>query len=103
MRAKLASRTRDDEQVPFWTVQDSLAGTKQDLLQKSFHKAGNVLLNALALLAYTRNQSIYRYWRNELDLEALSNWLVEQQDKDRQYENALVHAFYGEFIHHLFN
>ena len=49
-----------------------------------------MLVNALALLAYTQNQSIYRFWRNEFNLEALSNWLIEQQDSNHQYENALV-------------
>jgi len=31
-----------------------------------------VLVNALALLAFTHDPTIFRFWRNEFDLEALN-------------------------------
>uniref|UniRef100_A0A1I8BW26 A2M domain-containing protein n=1 Tax=Meloidogyne hapla TaxID=6305 RepID=A0A1I8BW26_MELHA len=102
MRAKLASRTVNDNHVPYWSVKEDSAKKSvkiQNLLEKSLQRSSIVLLNALALLAYTQNQSIYKFWRNEFNLEALSNWLIEQQDSNRQYENALDTFFATRALH----
>ncbi|KAL3082932.1 hypothetical protein niasHS_010734 [Heterodera schachtii] len=91
MRSRLATSTLRDDKAPFWGFVEGFAkkGPTDGLLEQSLQKSSNVLANALALLAYTREHSVYRYWKNEFDFEALSNWLVEQQDSRRQYENAL--------------
>ncbi|KAF7635841.1 TED_complement domain-containing protein [Meloidogyne graminicola] len=101
MRAKLASRTINDNQVPYWGINDysNKKSNKYDLIEKSLQKSSIVLVNSLALLAYTQNQSIYRFWRNEFNLEALSNWLIEQQNSNRQYENALDTFFASRALH----
>uniref|UniRef100_A0A914HH71 Alpha-2-macroglobulin domain-containing protein n=1 Tax=Globodera rostochiensis TaxID=31243 RepID=A0A914HH71_GLORO len=95
MRSRLATATLRDDTAPFWgPVEDfEEKGTAHGVLERSVQKSSTVLTNALALLAYTREHSVYRYWKNEFDFDALSNWLVEQQDSRRQYENALDSFF----------
>uniref|UniRef100_A0A183C719 A2M domain-containing protein n=1 Tax=Globodera pallida TaxID=36090 RepID=A0A183C719_GLOPA len=95
MRSRLATATLRDDTAPFWgPVEDfEEKGTAHGVLERSVQKSSTVLANALALLAYTREHSVYRYWKNEFDFDALSNWLVEQQDSRRQYENALDSFF----------
>nr|CAD2133177.1 unnamed protein product [Meloidogyne enterolobii] len=102
MRAKLAGKTANDNHIPYWSVNEGFLNRTvkvQNLFERSLQKSSIVLVNALALLAYTQNQSIYKFWRNEFNLEALSNWLIEQQDSNRQYENALDTFFATRALH----
>uniref|UniRef100_A0A914L391 Uncharacterized protein n=2 Tax=Meloidogyne TaxID=189290 RepID=A0A914L391_MELIC len=102
MRAKLAGKTANDNHIPYWSVNEGFSNRTvkvQNLLERSLQKSSIVLVNAIALLAYTQNQSIYKFWRNEFNLEALSNWIIEQQDSNRQYENALDTFFATRALH----
>jgi len=38
MRARLASMTRDDEQVPYWEAGNGRGAAHQNLLEKSFQR-----------------------------------------------------------------
>lgn len=49
-----------------------------------------MLVNALAILAYTYDDKVFENWKREIDFDALNNWLVEQQNELHQYENAIV-------------
>jgi hypothetical protein len=106
MRSRLAQKARIN-QIPYWTSRNPLdTRNSYDVIENSltkvflarkppsiefyFLKSNDVLLNSLAILAYTNDNGIFRHWKAEFDFDAMVSWLVEQQDSNRQYENALV-------------
>jgi hypothetical protein len=75
--------------VPFWSVKVKDSGHRS-LLDTSIQRSADILLNSLAMLAYTTTPAIYTFWRQHFDFDTLSDWLVSQQDGRHQFDNALV-------------
>ncbi|CAD5229619.1 unnamed protein product [Bursaphelenchus okinawaensis] len=86
----------DLNELPFWTVnlnQDE-NDRSVDILQESAQKNANVLANSLGILAFIAKESDYNYWKNHLDFDKLSKWLVEQQNSNGQYDTP-VSTYFG--------
>uniref|UniRef100_A0A915ER82 Uncharacterized protein n=1 Tax=Ditylenchus dipsaci TaxID=166011 RepID=A0A915ER82_9BILA len=80
------------DRLPYWSVESNRKAVNR--LDTSLLRSGNVLANSLALLAYTSNTSVYRIWRTEFNFDDLTNWLVEQQTANREFENA-IDTYFG--------
>uniref|UniRef100_A0A915EU93 Uncharacterized protein n=1 Tax=Ditylenchus dipsaci TaxID=166011 RepID=A0A915EU93_9BILA len=91
MRRRIANKARVDR-LPYWSVESNRKAVNR--LDTSLLRSGNVLANSLALLAYTSNTSVYRIWRTEFNFDDLTNWLVEQQTANREFENA-IDTYFG--------
>lgn len=79
--------------MPFWSVKVQDNRHHQSLLDTSIQRSADILLNSLAMLAYTPTPEIYSFYRQKFDFDALADWLVSQQDGRHQFENALVNSF----------
>ncbi|KAI6232244.1 A2M domain-containing protein [Aphelenchoides besseyi] len=89
IRQRLAENANPTK-TPFWNVDTRTVTTDgQNSMDEEVQQSANVLLNSLAMLAFTSNLSVYDYWRSRFNFDLLADWLVEQQNGVGQYHNAL--------------
>ncbi|CAD5234184.1 unnamed protein product [Bursaphelenchus xylophilus] len=85
----------DLNQVPFWRVNlKNEENGPADIMEDSVQKNADVLANSLGMLAFTTKDDDYNYWKNLIDFDKLSKWLVEQQDSNGQYGSP-VGTYFG--------
>uniref|UniRef100_A0A914UL94 Alpha-2-macroglobulin domain-containing protein n=1 Tax=Plectus sambesii TaxID=2011161 RepID=A0A914UL94_9BILA len=98
MRTRMLAMKREDG-TPYWTTGASITDDPtttasswtdrlwrrfNDLLGRKMRKSGDILVNALGMLALTDADT-----DNRLDMDDLADWLYEQQHEGGTYENAL--------------
>lgn len=93
-RQRLATKAVANR-LPYWSVSSEEAERgERNSLDDSLMRSADILLNALALLAYTSSESLYKSWRVQFDLDAVASWLVEQQSSNQHFENAIVSGLF---------
>ncbi|KJH40394.1 hypothetical protein DICVIV_13654 [Dictyocaulus viviparus] len=90
MRIKMISMT-NGRTPPFWNAGQTLPTTRSKnpssngLSATRRSKSGDVLVNALGILAFISSGA----HKENIEWDLLANWLYEQQSKDGSFENAI--------------